>query len=309
MEANIDIVILLLAFVLDKLLGDPLWLPHPIVLMGKIIGWFEKKLNRGTHRQLKGLLTVVLLVVLCYCFFAVTNHLLLQASVWAYAVCNIFFCFTALAGTTLVRECRKVFVCLDNSLESGRKQVGFLVGRDTSVLTEQQVRTATLETLAENLSDGVIAPLFWFAVGGMPAMLTYKIINTLDSMIAYKTEKYLKFGRAAAILDDIANYLPARITAVLMVIVAGSSRAWRFITKYGRAHSSPNAGFPEAALAGILDVQFGGGHCYHGEWIEKPAIGDNNRNIKATDLELSISVNNQAELAMVLVIVLILSIG
>lgn len=305
MEAYIHIIALSIALVADWLLGDPRWIPHPIVAMGKSIAWFEKRYNKGHHRRLKGILTVFLLVALTYLFFTVGVYLTETVSVWVQLLFETFFCFTALAGTTLVRECRKVFDALSSSLQQGRVQVGYLVGRDTTELSAEEVKTATLETLAENLSDGVIAPLFWFAVGGLPFMLTYKMINTLDSMIAYKTNRYKEFGWFAAHLDDVVNWIPARITAFLMVLVAGSRRGLRFIFKYGHAHSSPNAGYPEAALAGILNVQFGGGHSYHGEWIDKPTIGELKRNISRRDLQKSIRINRGVELFAFAVVLLV----
>ncbi len=305
MDNYTHIIVILSAIILDLLLGDPLWLPHPIVLMGKSIAWFEKRLNKGKNRQKKGLITVVVLVSACYFVFALSSYFLQKWSFWALLAFDIIFAFTALAGTSLIQECKKVFTALNENLEAGRRQIGYLVGRDTTQLNEQEIKTATLETLSENLSDGVIAPLFWFAIGGVPAMLSYKMINTLDSMIGYKTERYKDFGKAAALLDDFANYIPARITAVLMASTSFSKRAFIFIKKYGKSHSSPNAGYPEAALAGILNVQFGGGHIYHGEWIDKPKIGNNKREIHFSDLQKSILINRKVEFAMVLIIVLL----
>ena len=180
----------------------------------------------------------------------------------------------------------------------GRRQKG----RDTKALTDQEVRTAALETLAENLSDGVIAPLFWYLLLGLPGMMTYKMINTLDSMIGYKNKRYKDFGCFAAHTDDAANYLPARLTALLMAIVAGRRSLLPFIKKYGRRHASPNSGFPEAALAGILDCRFGGPHDYFGETVYKPYIGTNNRPLNGGDMQRAIAVNRRSETAMLLLI-------
>jgi adenosylcobinamide-phosphate synthase len=170
-----------------------------------------------------------------------------------------------------------------NGLEAGREQLSYIVGRETRTLNEQQIRTAVLETLAENLSDGVIAPLFFYALGGVPAMLAYKMANTLDSMIGYKSEKYRNFGWFAARFDDIINFIPARITALLMVVLSFSWRGLAYIFRYGNQHSSPNAGYPEAALAGILNCRFGGPNVYHGTLVEKPYIGKNDREITDRD--------------------------
>ena len=179
----------------------------------------------------------------------------------------IFFC---LAGTTLIKEVRMVFEAVDRSLEEGRIQVVRIVGRDTSELSAQEVRTAALETLAENLSDGVIAPLFWYLLLGVPGMMAYKMVNTLDSMIGYHSDRYLLFGRVAARVDDVANYIPARLTAFLMVLASGRLKLLSFVKRYGREHASPNSGYPEAALAGILNCRFGGPHHYFGQLFTKP---------------------------------------
>ena len=213
---------LLLGWLLDLLLGDPSWLPHPVVGFGKVIAFGERHLNKGSHRKLKGALLAVsliaatygLILILLECLSFCRNDVmtLLREIICALIV---FFC---LAGTTLIREVREVFLALDRSLDEGRRQVARIVGRDTSELSSQEVRTAALETLAENLSDGVIAPLFWFMLLGAPGMLAYKMVNTLDSMIGYRTDRYRDFGCWAARIDDIANYIPARLTALLMIV-------------------------------------------------------------------------------------------
>ena len=205
------------------------------------------------------------------------------------------FIFYCLSGTTLAREVKEVFIALERSLDDGRRQVSRIVGRDTTALTADEVQKAALETLAENLSDGVIAPLFWWAVGGVPAMLGYKMVNTLDSMIAYHSPRYLRFGMVAARIDDVANYLPARLTALLMLLSAGRLGLMPFVLRYGKCHASPNSGWPEAALAGILNCRFGGPHQYFGEWFDKPYIGDNDRPLTITDMHTAIRVNRGAE--------------
>jgi len=178
------------------------------------------------------------------------------------------------------------------------------VGRDTMKLNTKQIRIAALETLSENLSDGIIAPLFWFALLGAPGMLTYKMINTLDSMIGYKNDRYINIGKFAARLDDVANYIPARLTAILMLMVSGNLSKVRFVLKYGNKHASPNSGYPEAALAGILGCRFGGPNRYEGKIVSKPYIGTIDRTPDEKDLKLSVSINRRCEVCM-LVIVLI----
>ena len=209
----------------------------------------------------------------------------------------VFFC---LAGTTLVREVRQVFVALDEGLEQGRRQVARIVGRDTTELTAQEVRTAALETLAENLSDGVIAPLFWYVLLGAPGMLAYKMVNTLDSMIGYRTDRYRRFGTVAARIDDVANFIPARLTALLMILVAGRPSLLRFVWTYGPRHASPNSGWPEAALAGILDCRFGGPHTYFGQLFDKPFIGTNPRPLSTPDMQRAVRIVVTTEVVAVL---------
>jgi len=303
------IIALCAGFILDKLLGDPLWLPHPVVAFGKAISFFEKKLNAGSHKLFKGAVTAIVLIGCAFLFFFVLMKYCFQISPVLGVVIEAIFVFFGLAGTTLVKEGKAVFKALDKGLDAARKQVSRIVGRDTQSLSENEIKAATLETLAENLSDGVIAPLFWFALAGIPGMMAYKMINTLDSMTGYKNEKYLYFGRVAARIDDVTNFIPARITAVLMTICSGSSRAFRFILKFGRAHSSPNAGYPEAALAGALNATFGGAHLYFGEWVNKPLIGENKRDFNKNDLIKTVKIIRRTEVVFVLMILLIVGVG
>lgn len=204
---------LLIGWTADKLFGDPRWLPHPVVAMGKIIAWGEKRLSKGNKRMMKGALFSIILILSSFLvvFFIVKglNYLSPYLSV-IFSSVVVFFC---LAGKTLIDEVRNVFVAVDSSVEEGRKHVARIVGRDTSALSPQQIRTAALETLSENLSDGVIAPLFWFILLGVPGMFAYKMVNTLDSMIGYKSDRYKQFGCWAARIDDVANYIPARLTS------------------------------------------------------------------------------------------------
>ena len=295
---------LLIGWVLDLLFGDPQRLPHPVVWFGKAIAFCEHRFNRGSHRKLKGAVIAIGLIV---GIFILTSFLISLFSHFLISALLIFYC---LAGTTLIREVRQVFLALDRSLEEGRAQVARIVGRDTSDLSAQEVRTAALETLAENLSDGVIAPLFWLAVLGVPGMVAYKMVNTLDSMIGYKTERYKDFGCWAARIDDVANYIPARLTALLMVlphaIVSGQWSVFTFVRHYGRMHASPNSGYPEAALAGILNCRFGGPHYYFGELFDKPFIGENDRELTTADMRKAVRVNRMAE---VLAIILVMAVG
>ncbi len=319
---------LLIGWLLDLMVGDPQRLPHPVVWFGKMIAACERKLNRGTNRKLKGALTAFGLILFVFVFTWMLRKVLDTYALYLFDAIAIFYC---LAGTTLIREVRAVFLALDRSLDEGRRQVARIVGRDTSELSAQEVRTAALETLAENLSDGVIAPLFWLAILGTPGMLAYKMVNTLDSMIGYKTDRYRAFGCWAAHIDDIANYIPARLTAFLMVLPrlvtinthggskflrpSGSKRTkferftfhsslFTFVRTNGRCHASPNSGYPEAALAAILNCRFGGPHYYFGELFDKPYIGTNGRLLTTEDMKKAVRVNRTAEVLMVAIVLL-----
>ena len=310
---------LLMGWVLDLILGDPQWMPHPVVGFGKMIALGEKQLNKGSHRKLKGALLSIFLVALVFVVIFILDQQLSNLNALLSIAFRTLIIFWCLAGTTLIREVRQTFLAVDRSLEEGRKQVARIVGRDTTQLSAQEIRTAALETLAENLSDGVIAPLFWLAIGGVPGMLTYKMVNTLDSMIGYKTDRYRDFGCFAARLDDVANYLPARITAFLMIVPKlmtinthhGSKlftfhfSLFTFVHENGRRHASPNSGYPEAALAGILNCRFGGPHTYFGQLFDKPYIGENDRLLTTDDMHVAIRINRMAECIALLFIVFI----
>ena len=313
----VNAVTLLIGWVLDLIFGDPPKLPHPVVWFGRLIAAGEHRLNHNSNRHLKGALLAIGLILLVFglawlirtllgifalIFYDGTNIHQIPLLMYLFDILAIFFC---LAGTTLIREVRQVFFALDRSLEEGRQQVARIVGRDTSQLSAQEVRTAALETLAENLSDGVIAPLFWLLLLGTPGMLAYKMVNTLDSMIGYHTERYLEFGCVAARIDDVANYIPARLTALLMVLSSGRLKHLGFVRKYGRNHASPNSGYPESALAAILDCRFGGPHYYFGELFDKPYIGSNPRELSTTDMKKAVLINRTAEIIMVAIVTII----
>ena len=267
-----------------------------------VIRFFEHRLNSGRFRRIKGAFTALLLIAVVF----IASYFLLKyvssCSNWAGVLLSSVAVFYCLAGKTLIDEVRMVFDAMEVSLEKGRKQVARIVGRDTNELDGQEVRAAALETLAENLSDGVIAPLFWFMLLGVPGMLTYKMINTLDSMIGYKNERYRLFGYCAAKIDDAANFIPARITAFLMVMASGRPSLLGFVLRYGHEHASPNSGYPEAALAGILNCRFGGPHNYFGELVYKPFIGSNNRQFVRGDADVAIRINRVSEVFMIVIV-------
>ena len=298
---------LLIGFVLDCLVGDPRWLPHPIRLFGWLISSLEKRYNHGKNRKLKGLFTSAILVggvwlvinVICQQIESFPIAYFIVASV------GVFF---GLANRSLIYESWLVIKALKHEgLDAGRKQLSYIVGRDTTTLNEQQIRTAVLETMAENLSDGVIAPLFYYALGGVPLMFAFKMVSTLDSMIGYKNERYKEYGWFAARLDDLLNLIPSRLTALLMVLVSLSWSGIIHVLKYGSKHSSPNAGYPEAALAGILKCRFGGPNVYQGKLVEKPFIGHHKKTITTRDFWFAAYVNTASAVIMVASISLLLS--
>lgn len=295
---------LLLGWILDRIFGDPSWLPHPVVGFGKVIAGLEHLLNHGKYRMAKGAVMALSLVASVYLMIWFLLYLLSSYPVIQLTVetIGVFYC---LAGTTLGREVRMVFKACDRGLQYGRKQLSRIVGRDTDSLDDREIKTAALETLAENLSDGVIAPFFWYMLLGLPGMMAYKMINTLDSMVGYKNDRYREYGCFSARLDDAANYMPSRLTAFLMVAVTFRFGLLKFVKRYGRCHASPNSGYPESALAGILNCRFGGTHDYFGKAVYKPYIGDNARQLTSNDMKKSISVCFWAEVVMLLITIAI----
>lgn len=282
-------------FVLDAIFGDPAWLPHPVVLMGKAITALEKRLRTQFPKTPQGelcggaVLAAVLpvgtfLITALVCRLAAALHPLAELAV------QMFWCAQALAAKGLMQESRNVYKELQKQdLPAARKAVARIVGRDTQNLTAEGVTKAAVETVAENASDGVIAPLLYMLLGGAPLALTYKAINTMDSMLGYKNQKYLYFGRAAARLDDVANYLPSRLAGLLWVAAAaltGSSArgTWKIWRRDRRNHASPNSAQTESACAGALGVQLAGPAYYFGEYYDKPTIGDALRPVEPKDI-------------------------
>ena len=284
-----------LGFLLDLWLADPGWMPHPVVLMGKYITRLEEVLRSRFPATPKGeraagcvlavLLPVGTLVLTgAICLLAGRIHPLLGLAV------QTFWCWQALAVKGLAEESKNVYRQLAaEDLPGARRAVARIVGRDTQALTEEGVTKAAVETVAENFSDGVVAPLFYMMIGGAPLALCYKAVNTMDSMIGYKNQRYLQFGRAAAKLDDAANYLPSRLAAVFWILAAGltgqdAPNAWRIWRRDRRNHASPNSAQTESACAGALGVQLAGPAYYFGEYYNKPTIGDAKRPIEPQDI-------------------------
>lgn len=302
---------LLLGFLLDRALGDPTTFGHPIIFFGRLIGWGEKRLNHGKGCLLKGfiyngslvLLTFFLPLLLSLALFYKVGESSWQGAgsegtllLLGYGLISTLLIFYMLSGKTLRDEVEGVFRAVGRSLEEGRTQVGRIVGRDTGALSAQEIRTAALETLAENLSDGVVGPMLSWAFLGIPGILTYKMINTQDSMVGYLNERYRDYGYFSAKLDDLANLLPSRLTAVLMLLAAGRLDLLTKTFRHGQRHLSPNSGYPEAALALMLGCRFGGPHDYFGEVVDKPFIGEEDRPLTDDDLQRALSITRRTEL-------------
>lgn len=276
---------LVLAMILDALLGEPKWLwsrlPHPAVLMGRAVGYLDQRMNDDTRRA--GVFAVSLLVV-----GAVALGLVLMAApgVWAEVIVGAML----LAQKSLVQHVQKVGDALRLSVGDARRAVAMIVGRDVRDMDGPAVARGAIESAAENLSDGVIAPAVWFAFGGLPGLLAYKIVNTADSMIGYRNERYENFGWAAARLDDVMNWVPARLTAVLIWAVTRRG-AWGDIAADAALHRSPNAGWPEAAMAPALDVSLSGPRSYDGviedfDWVH----GTGRKDAGADDIDGAVAI-------------------
>lgn len=289
---NISPTIFVIAFLLDIAIGDPRWLPHPVRIIGNAINKTEKILRKSGDRRsearLKGVFLVFIIASSTFVLTWLIVYVIAKASnisallLFCSSALLVYLTSTTIAIRELINSARAVIHSLKNDdLIKARKDLSMIVGRDTHNLSDKEVLKATIETLSENLSDGVIAPMFYLIIGGLPFAMTYKAVNTLDSMIGYKNEKYKDFGWAAAKLDDLANYIPARISGILIVIVSFFLFRSLLIAKHslktmisdGRNHLSPNAGIPESAIAGALGVRLGGPATYNGLLVEKPYIG------------------------------------
>lgn len=286
-------------FLLDLLLGDPYWLPHPIRLIGSLISGLEKKLRNGkaernSRNELKdGALLVFSVLTITVCVTAILIFAAYHIHPYFGILTETIMTYQILATKCLKVESMKVCHCLQTEgLEAARKAVSMIVGRDTSVLDEEGVAKAAIETVAENTSDGVIAPMLYTALGGPIAGFFYKAVNTMDSMVGYKNEKYLYFGRAAARLDDLVNYIPSRISAWLMICAAfigGKSysgrQAYKIYKRDNRKHASPNSAQTESVCAGALGIRLAGDACYFGKTVKKPFIGDACRSVEYEDIK------------------------
>lgn len=275
------------AMLLDAVLGEPRWLwshwPHPAVLMGRVIGWADQRFNDGAARRAKGAAVMAALVLGAWAL----GHMI--AAIPDGGVLEVILAAILLAQKSLVQHVQAVGDALRLSLAQGRRAVAMIVGRDTAALEEPAVARAAIESAAENLSDGVIAPAFWFLILGLPGILIYKITNTADSMIGHRTPRHEEFGWAAARLDDLLNLIPARLTALLIALAHG----WLDpapILRDAPLHRSPNAGWPEAAMAVVLNVALSGPRSYHGEMRDFPWVwSEGRRDIGPDTIDAAVS--------------------
>ena len=272
------------AYIMDVIFGDPHWFPHPVRFIGKYIIWFETYIRKfaKSAKALKASGVILTLTTVIFTFL-ITYFVLLGAKaihIWLYHFANIVFLYTCIATKSLHDESMKVYKELNSGhIQNARKMLSYIVGRDTDQLNESEITRAAVETVAENTSDGVVAPLFYMFIGGAPLALAYKAANTLDSMVGYKNEAFIDFGRASAKFDDLVNYIPARLTALFMVIAAiflklDYKGSFRIMRRDRKNHSSPNCGYPEAAAAGAMGVVLGGTNMYFGKPVIKPTMGD-----------------------------------
>lgn len=321
---------IVLAYIIDLILGDPAWLPHPVVMMGRLISRLESATRRLFPKTERGeliagaftsLVTVGLTAFLCFGLVSVFGKELPPLAI----ALDILFCWQALAVKGLASEAvkirRRLELCeeirkrgekeYEQALSAARKAVGRVVGRDTGALDEAGIIRACVETVAENFADGVAAPLFYMAFGGGPLALCYKAVNTLDSMIGYKNERYLYFGRFGARLDDVAGFIPARIAALAFIVIAAVSpglsgrEAFRIWRRDRRKHASPNSAQTESACAGALGIRLAGPAYYFGEYYDKPYIGDDKRPAELKDIDRAVSMLHRASLLLALIAALV----
>ena len=288
---------IIFAYILDLIIGDPEWLPHPIVLIGKVIEILEKGLTRViNNKKVAGIILSFLVVVGTY-FFVFVLILFAAHLHWIFGIiASIYFIFVSLSVKDLSIETNRVYASLNkNNLSQARKNLSRIVGRDTGNLNEREIIRASVETVAENTVDGIISPLFFAFIGGAPLSMAYKAVNTLDSMVGYRNKRYIDIGWASAKLDDIANFIPARISMLLVPIASffcrkGFRNSVRIVLRDREKHTSPNSGIPEAGFAGALGIRIGGANYYKGKLVGKSCIGDAEKPLELLDIKDSIRI-------------------
>ena len=297
-----------IASIIDFFVGDPYSFPHPVKLMGRVISFQDKLAHKITENR-KGLKFLGLIIVLLNVSlaFLIPYYLLkiLKEYKIIYSIVNIYLIYTCIAAKCLDFEAMKVYEALNQGLEEARKRLSYIVGRDTRNLEEEEIIKATIETVAENTSDGVIAPLLYIFLLGAPGGLAYKMVNTMDSMLGYMNERYIDLGYFPAKIDDVVNYIPARITGLLMCFASifrfDVRNGFKIMIRDRKNHKSPNASYPEGATAGLLKIQLGGDNVYHGKLVEKPTIGDKIKEVEKLDIKKTIEIMYRSEILLLFI--------
>ena len=283
-----------IAYVLDLIFGDPQNVVHPVQVIGKIISAGEKVLLRKKYKFLAGAVLNIFTVSITY-----TSMYLISKSVKIsvfFMIIEIYLMYTIFSINSLAREGNRVYrIMKEGDIEKARKDLSYLVSRDTEMMDEKMIIRSTMETISENTVDGIVAPMFYMFLGGMPLAMAYKAINTLDSMVGYKNEKYMDFGKFSAKVDDAVNFIPARITGILIVLASmilgyDYKNSLKIFIRDRKNHSSPNSAHSEASVAGALEVQFGGKVSYFGKEIDKPTIGDKTKEFELEDIRKNIRI-------------------
>ena len=283
-----------IAYVLDLIFGDPQNVVHPVQVIGKIISAGEKVLLRKKYKFLAGAVLNIFTVSITYTLMYLISKSV-KISVF-FMIIEIYLMYTIFSINSLAREGNRVYRILkEGDIERARKDLAYLVSRDTETMDEKMIIRSTMETISENTVDGIVAPMFYMFLGGMPLAMAYKAINTLDSMVGYKNEKYMDFGKFSAKVDDAANFIPARITGILIVLASmilgyDYKNSLKIFIRDRKNHSSPNSGHAEAGVAGALGVQFGGRVSYFGKEVDKPVIGDKTKDFELEDIRKNIRI-------------------
>lgn len=304
---------IIIAVVLDFIIGDPYNFPHPVRLMGNIVTLEEKIVRKVTKSKsglkIGGFIIVIVNIALGFFVPFIILKYLKQYG-WIYIIINTYLLYTCIAARSLHYEAMKVYEAIEKGIDSARKRLSYIVGRETTNLNEDEIIRATVETVAENTSDGVIAPLFFIMILGAPGGLAYKFVNTMDSMLGYMNEKYKDLGFFPAIVDDIFNYIPARLTGILMSLSSigkfNVKDGFRIMIRDRKNHKSPNAPYQEGTVAGLLGIQLGGDSYYHGELVKKPTLGDFKREISKRDIKSTIEIMYRSEILLLVIYIVIL---
>jgi adenosylcobinamide-phosphate synthase len=304
------LIAIILAVIIDRIIGDPHHLPHPVKYFGKMIGYLDQKWNHGGLRKWKGLCMLVVLITIV---LGITIGIVVLAHV-IHPVLGVATQAVLIAAAIAQKGLKEAALevqqpLMDNDIHTARNKLSQIVGRDTDQLNEEEIIRGTVETVAENTTDGITAPLFWAAIGGAPLALVYRLINTCDSMVGYKNAKYFDFGWASARVDDIVNWLPARLTGLVMLLVnrpsAGSFKsAWAVLRRDANKHPSPNSGWGEAAVAALLGVRLGGINYYKGKKSYRMEMGDPVNKLELKHISASIRIMQLTVIFFILILIL-----